>query len=232
MTQEAPTAPPAEIEFGDNHKVIRTDGGVSCLFLDKDQHRTPGQWLAPDVFACTPSPFGEGTWAAVICSKEVVRTLYWDGRRSYEKVSAQEIRDSASCEERIWSQENKSRQPHAPQPQPQQAAMSAEVREAKEEAERLRKAKAAFPKVAGLKLPDPIDVVAEELCKLGVSAESELEFLEEDDFKRLSLKPVSRGKIKRLAEAMQEGGAGGGAAEGMAAAAPQHALPQQQVATP
>jgi hypothetical protein len=107
--KRTPTAQPAEIEFGDNHKVIRTDGGVSCLFLDKDQHRTPGQWLAPDVFACTPSPFGKGTWAAVICSKEVVRTLYWDGRRSYENVSAQEIRDSASCEERIWSQEEKSR---------------------------------------------------------------------------------------------------------------------------
>ena len=46
--------------------------------------------------------------------------------------------------------------------------------------------------------------VVEELNKLGVSAESELEFLEEEDFKKLSLKPVSRGKIKKLVETIQK----------------------------
>ena len=74
-----------------------------------------------------------------------------------------------------------------------------------QENRRLRRAEAesTFPKVAGLNLPDSIVVVVEELNKLGVSADSELEFLEEEDFKKLSLKPVSRGKIKRLAEAIQ-----------------------------
>ena len=35
-------------------------------------------------------------------------------------------------------------------------------------------------------------------AKIGVTSESELEFLEEDNFKKLSLKPVSREKWRGL----------------------------------
>ena len=81
--------------------------------------------------------------------------------------------------------------------------MSAVAPQHEQQHEAELKAEEAFPTVAGLNLPDSIDVVVEELNKLGVSVESELEFLEEDDFKTLSLKPVSRGKIKRLAETIR-----------------------------
>ena len=75
-----------------------------------------------------------------------------------------------------------------------------EKRKAEEE-ERLR---LAFPKVVGLKLPESIEAIARELGQLGVSEESELVYLEDEDFKKLPLKPVSRGRIKELASKLRE----------------------------
>ena len=60
----------------------------------------------------------------------------------------------------------------------------------------------AFPKVADLKLPEAIEVIAGELCKVGVSTEGELKLLNDKDFKKLSLKPASQDRIKELATNM------------------------------
>jgi len=61
----------------------------------------------------------------------------------------------------------------------------------------------AFPEVAGLKLPESVEIVIGELGKLGVSEESDLEYLEREDFLKLALLPVSRGKIRKLATTMR-----------------------------
>ena len=72
------------------------------------------------------------------------------------------------------------------------------------EEEEKRKAAEAFPKVAGLKLRESIEIIVGELDKLGVSEESDLEFLPDNSFEKLSLTPVSQAKIKKLATTMRE----------------------------
>jgi hypothetical protein len=68
----------------------------------------------------------------------------------------------------------------------------------------LYKAAEAFPKVAGLKLRESIEIIVGELDKLGVCGESDLEFLPDKIFEKLSLTPVSQVKMKKLATMMRE----------------------------
>ena len=68
----------------------------------------------------------------------------------------------------------------------------------------LYKAAEAFPKVAGLKLRESIEIIVGELDKLGVCGESDLEFLPDKSFEKLSLTPVSQVKMKKLATMMRE----------------------------
>lgn len=58
-------------KFEGSNKNIRN----SRLYFDGHSSGTPGVWLTASVFACSPCPFGNGTWA-VACSDEGTRTCY------------------------------------------------------------------------------------------------------------------------------------------------------------
>jgi hypothetical protein len=73
-------------KFAQNNKFVAEDKfgvntfGDSCLYFDGHGRGTPGLWLSESVFACSPCPFGDGTWA-VACSNEGARGCYLDDER-------------------------------------------------------------------------------------------------------------------------------------------------------